>query len=108
MSTNPSTQGALFANFDSRRRPFVLRIQLDDEMKEYLDKEVVGSGGFQTLIRSLQSCTRNGVLELGKNQIEKIAKYRKYCKGTGGFQGRLKQVYDTLKFVRDILNESEL
>jgi hypothetical protein len=69
-----------------------VRIELSSAAMEALMRPVVGSGGFQSLLRALQSnVSASGVLALSPSQVERIARYVQSY-GQGGFQGRLDAV----------------
>lgn len=66
-----------------------IRIRLDAAAVSALMRPVVGSGGFQSLLRALQkSLDQEGTLTLTPDLVARIAHYVKSY-GEGGFQGRL-------------------
>ena len=77
---------------------------LSDEDAEKLRKPIVGQGGYQSFLRSLQKeLTSSNVIHLNPHQIRKIKEYaHKY--GNGGFQQRLQGILnslDELEIVKD-------
>lgn len=73
-----------------------IRIELSSAAIEALMRPVVGSGGFQSLLRTLQSNVgAGGVLALSPELVERIARYVQSY-GQGGFQGRLDAVLTEL------------
>jgi hypothetical protein len=66
-----------------------MRVVLSDADRERLMRPVNGSGGFQSLLRSLQPLLKSdGTLTLDATMTERVVRYStKY--GSGGFQGRL-------------------
>lgn len=66
-----------------------IRIVLDSEAVQALTRPVVGSGGFQSLLRRLQQgLGPDGTLTLGPEDVSTISRYV-HDYGQGGFQGRL-------------------
>lgn len=73
-----------------------IQMELSGEALEALRRSVNGSGGFQSLLRSLQSMvTADGVLVLTPEVAGSIARYV-HAYGRGGFQGRLESVLKDL------------
>ena len=73
-----------------------IRVELTDEAARALRRPVRGQGGFQTLLRTLQSrLTEGNVLTLTPAVAGRIARYV-HDYGQGGFQGRLGPVLDQL------------
>lgn len=74
------------------------KIKLNNEVKKFVQKPVNGRGGFQSLLRNLQSKLDNttDILYLSKDDVERITKY---CVsfGDGGFQERLKWILDRIE-----------
>ena len=73
-----------------------MRIKLNNNQKDELLKDIVGSGGFQNLMIKLQNNFNHENNELTINSqelLEKIIKYA-YCYQQGGYQGRLKTILD--------------
>ncbi len=63
-------------------------INLTDEQLELMRRPLNGSGGWQTLLRRLQSRLADSDLELSVEDVARVLRYsRRY--GSGGFQGRL-------------------
>lgn len=64
------------------------------QIKELLKKNN-GSGGFQSLIKTLQSNvdTTNQTLKLNRDTLEKILRYADDYKN-GGWQSRLDKIFD--------------
>jgi len=70
----------------------------------YLSKEARGTGGFQSLLRRLQTRLNGRDLELHVEDIERIARYvREY--GKGGFQSRLTGVLNELESLARVLRD---
>lgn len=68
-----------------------IRVELGPEAIAALQRPVKGEGGFQHLLRKLQSQIDGTELVLTAELVEKIARYvARY--GSGGFQGRLDTV----------------
>lgn len=66
-----------------------IRIVLDPDAILALTRPVVGSGGFQSLLRRLQQgLASDGTLTLGPGDVATISRYV-HDYGQGGFQGRL-------------------
>ncbi len=79
-----------------------IRIDLTAEGLKRLVRPVSGSGGFQSLIRSIQASVDRGrqCVELRNRQVERIEAYvTKY--GRGGFQGQLDEVLAGLQAARE-------
>lgn len=78
-------------------------IALTPDELEKLSRPVQGQGGFQSLLRHIQSQLINqSQLELQLDDVRQIARYRaKY--GGGGFQGRLEAVLSALSRLADAL-----
>jgi hypothetical protein len=73
-----------------------VRLELGDEAILALKRPVNGSGGFQSLLRSLQKQTSGtNTLVLTPDLVAKIARYVQSY-GRGGFQGRLDTVLTEL------------
>ena len=69
-----------------------VRVELSPQALEALMRPAVGSGGFQSLLRTLQGgVTEERVLVLTPELVERIARYVQSY-GGGGFQGRLDAV----------------
>lgn len=69
-------------------------------------KEVSGQGGFQDLIRKLQSqySSEDHSIFLESEDINKMIRYlHKY--GQGGFQDRIKKLIEIIKRINDNLND---
>lgn len=65
-------------------------VALDDVEAAYLDRPVQGKGGWQNLLRKLQGQRiSESLLWLIDDDPDTI---RRYCKGDGGFQGRLRRL----------------
>jgi hypothetical protein len=64
-----------------------------EELAE-LDIEVVGSGGFQSLIKRLQDSVdrTTNTISISDADLEKIRNYTEGY-GEGGFQGRMKRAF---------------
>ncbi len=73
----------------------------ENEMTE-LDLEAVGDGGFQTLIRRLQTNLNRGTGEIEISDAD-VVRLRRYCTdyGQGGWQDRLARAF------RRVLNNDE-
>jgi len=67
-----------------------------------LGRPVVGQGGFQSLLRQLQSLLKNGDLTLTPELIATMVRYVQDY-GQGGFQGRLDTVLEELKKLSEVL-----
>ena len=67
-----------------------MRVSLTDSDLFYLSRPINGSGGFQDLLRRLQSGidSRARTLTIRSSDIERVLRYANDY-GTGGFQGRL-------------------
>ena len=73
-----------------------IRIQLNRDALEALQRPVVGRGGFQSLLQQLQAQVQpSGHLELSPELVARLARYAQRY-GRGGFQGRLDTVLDEL------------
>jgi hypothetical protein len=73
-----------------------IRIELSNAARQALMRSVVGQGGFQSLLRGLQSkLTGDGILVLTTADVERIARYV-HSYGGGGFQGRLDAILEDL------------
>ncbi len=79
-------------------------ISLTDNDVNLLRKELHGTGGFQSLIASLQTKLRGNDLELDFADMERIARYVKQY-GRGGFQGRLDGVLTEIKNLAHALRD---
>ncbi len=79
-------------------------ISLTDNEVNLLGKELQGTGGFQSLIVSLQTKLQGNDLELGFADVERIARYVKQY-GRGGFQGRLDGVLTEIENLVDALRD---
>lgn len=78
-------------------------IPLPPEVISELQKEWKGGGGFQGLARALQdSLDPDGGLFLDLEMIRKISVYANDY-GDGGFQKRLRPLYDTLCEMAELL-----
>lgn len=74
-----------------------IRIELGPDALAALRKPIVGEGGFQSLLRTLQSQIADAnVLVLTPDLTEQIARYV-HDYGQGGFQGRLETVLEELR-----------
>lgn len=74
--------------------PIVITLT-DDEM-EYLEKPVSGQGGFQSLLRRIQSQIAGNKLSLSVSDGERLLRYaRDY--GGGGFQARLGRIVEHVR-----------
>lgn len=69
-----------------------IRIQIDAETAAHIRKPVNGEGGFQDLLRLLQSRLSDQTITISSRQeAERIVRYSgKY--GEGGFEGRLANI----------------
>jgi len=65
-----------------------MQIKLTDAQVTRIRRPVKGRGGFQSLLRRVQSQIRNNVLTATPGDIEKLRRYSSQY-GDGGFQGRL-------------------
>lgn len=83
-------------------------IELTAEQEKALSRKVNGSGGWQTILRKLQSKSEEGSLSLSPTEVGKILRYsRKY--GAGGFQDRLTGIIDqSERLVYAILKELQI
>ena len=72
------------------------KVTLTKEDLEVLSKPVVGQGGFEDLLRKLQSSIRDGVLVVDKEIAERIIRYVDEY-GCGGWQDRLQRIAEELK-----------
>jgi hypothetical protein len=81
---------------------FTVTFKLPPEAAEALARPVVGQGGFQSLLRQLQSLLKDGDLTLTPELIAKMVRYVQDY-GQGGFQGRLDTVLEELKKLSDVL-----
>ena len=81
-----------------RGGPF--KAELKPPEAEALMRKVVGIGGFQSLLRSLQNAfdKKTGVVSLTGDQIEKINRYTTQY-GSGGFEDRLDGIRRELPFL---------
>ena len=71
-------------------------IKLEPDVLEALKKPVVGSGGFQSLLKTLNSRLRDDMLVLTLGDLSKITRYvQEY--GGGGFQGRLRCIVNDIE-----------
>ncbi len=74
-----------------------IRIELGPDALAALRKPIVGEGGFQSLLRTLQSQVADAnVLVLTPDLTERIGRYV-HDYGQGGFQGRLETVLEELR-----------
>lgn len=74
-----------------------IRIELGADALAALRKPIVGEGGFQSLLRTLQAQVADAnVLVLTPDLTERIARYV-HDYGQGGFQGRLESVLEELR-----------
>ena len=78
-------------------------IELTPEEVELLSRPIHGQGGFQSLLRRLQSQLNDeSQLVLTIDDVRRIVRYwARY--GTGGFQGRLEAVLSALDRLADAL-----
>ena len=68
-----------------------LVIRLDPAQVDFLSRPIRGEGGYQSLLRRLQSHLSDGVLRLSADDCERIVRYtRDY--GQGGWQDRLASI----------------
>jgi len=80
-----------------------VRVELSPDAVEALMRPVVGSGGFQSLLRTLQAgVMADQTLILTPDLLERIARYVKSY-GRGGFQGRLDAVLTQLTRLARVL-----
>lgn len=79
------------------RNTISIRLTLGNDAAQALRRDVVGSGGFQSLLRRLQrGLSTDNELTLTLEDIERIGRYVNDY-GTGGFQGRLDEVLSGLR-----------
>jgi hypothetical protein len=71
----------------------VIVIELERDEVEYLRRPVVGSGGFQSLLRHLNAQLVADRLVLTEGDAERLVRYAR-AYGQGGFQHRLGRVVD--------------
>ena len=82
---------------------FTITFKLPPDAAEALGRPVVGQGGgFQSLLRQLQSLLKDGDLTLTPDLIAKMVRYVQDY-GQGGFQGRLDAVLEELKKLSQVL-----
>jgi death on curing protein len=76
-----------------RREPVTaIQVRLDPTELELLMREVVGEGGWNSLVRNLQKkANPDGTISLSSEEVERIRQYSQ-GHGPGGFQDRLKAV----------------
>ena len=74
------------------------QIQLNSDVRNYIQRPVRGQGGFQTLLRRLQKRTNmsDGILTLSHEDVEVLQKYYSDF-GQGGFQNRIKWILDRVE-----------
>jgi hypothetical protein len=68
-------------------------IELQPDELEYLQRPATGQGGFQSLLRRLQSQIAQNQLVLSEADAERLVRYATQY-GGGGFQGRLARVVE--------------
>jgi hypothetical protein len=68
-----------------------MKIQLSDNDLEQLMRPVRGQGGWQSLVRRLQRQVQGNVIELSREDQERILHYL-LSYGTGGWQERISSV----------------
>jgi hypothetical protein len=73
-----------------------IAVDLSELEMEALHRPVVGSGGFQSLLRRLQGNLLGRTLLIDLDDVERVLRYASQY-GEGGFQGRLRTA-----LVRDI------
>ncbi len=87
---------------------FRLTAEFSPEAIEELKKPVVGSGGFQSLLRKLQGQLAGRSLSLDRDDLSRLVHYTTDYR-EGGFQDRLKalsrEVNDLIKDLRNALLE---
>lgn len=84
-------------------RTISIQIQWNGAELQGLRKPVVGEGGWQSLLRMVQSKTdTTGKMSLEPPEIEKLIRYSKYGEGGGGFQQRLAALAKGLASLHDI------
>lgn len=86
--------------YPSRTR---ITISLTTDTVEKLNRPVVGNGGFQGLLRTVQAGinTQTNTLNLAPQTAARILKLSKNFKNNaGGFQGRLRGVADAIRSVK--------
>ena len=68
----------------------------DVDVEELMDTSTNGSGGFQSLISSLQSCVDEDdeTIELYVYDVEQIIRYAN-CYGNGGWEDKLAAIFDS-------------
>jgi death on curing protein len=72
--------------------PYPVQVRLSTEESELLNREVRGEGGWNDLVRKLQSKLRpDGSMLLDSDEVARIRKYA-MGHGPGGFQNRLRAV----------------
>ncbi|HZY92103.1 MAG TPA: type II toxin-antitoxin system death-on-curing family toxin [Thermoplasmata archaeon] len=77
--------------------PEPLTISLDSRGRRLLMRPVRGSGGWNSLLRTLQSKMRvNGRIDLSPDEIQRIRGYAEHH-GVGGFQARLAPVLEAIR-----------
>lgn len=80
-----------------------VRVELSPVALDALMRPVAGSGGFQSLLRTLQAgVMADQTLVLTPDLLERIARYVKSY-GRGGFQGRLDTVLTQLTTLARVL-----
>lgn len=79
-----------------------MRFKLPAEAADALRRPVVGQGGFQSLLRQLQSLLNDGELTLTPELIAKMVRYVQDY-GQGGFRGRLDTALEELKKLSKVL-----
>jgi len=79
-------------------------ISLTDSEMNYLIKEARGTGGFQSLLRELQTRLSGHDLELSLDDVEKIVRYVRGYR-TGGFQGRLAGILSEIENLARVLRD---
>ena len=70
------------------------RLYADVDVEELMDTSTNGSGGFQSLISSLQSCVDEDdeTIELDADDVEQIIRYAN-CYGNGGWEDKLAAIF---------------
>ena len=72
----------------SEESKFILTIKVTKEISDELGRPIIGSGGWQSLLRSLRDRSIGGHISLDLHWIERISRYWGGY-GSGGYQGRL-------------------
>ncbi|MCX6346273.1 MAG: DUF262 domain-containing protein [Armatimonadetes bacterium] len=81
----------------------IVIVELSDEELDMLEKDIVGSGGFQTVLRRLQThVDRNrNLLYITPELASIITRYSSGQYGSGGFQERLKVIAERMEEAGD-------